>query len=95
MPRYTYTCSTCTRSFDVNLSYAEVDSAQPACPDCGGTDCVRGLSRVHLQVAANGGGDYRLSRGDLESAIGLSNTLSGGHSHGGGCGCGGGGCGCG
>ncbi|MBN2471213.1 MAG: hypothetical protein JXN59_10850 [Anaerolineae bacterium] len=92
MPRYNYTCHTCTRSFEVRLSYAEVDSARPACPDCGGADCERGLNRVNMAVAANGGSDYRLTRGDLETAIGMSNAMSGaasdGHSHGGSCGCG-------
>lgn len=92
MPKYTYVCHACDHDFEVRLSYSELDTAHPACPDCGGADCERGLSRVNMQVAANGGSDYRLSKGDLQSAIGMSNAMSGGHS--GGCGsCSGGSCG--
>ncbi len=92
MPRYNYTCQTCAHSFEVRLSYAEVDSAQLTCPDCGSPDCARGLNRVAVAVASNSGSDYRLTRGDLETAIGMSNALGGAaggeHSHGGSCGCG-------
>lgn len=94
MPKYNYTCHACDSNFEVRLSYSEVDTVTPACPDCGGSDCERGLSRVNMQVDRNGGSDYRLTRGDLNSAIGMSNAMSGGHSHSSGCGgCSGGSCG--
>ncbi|GAB4570607.1 MAG: hypothetical protein Kow0077_05130 [Anaerolineae bacterium] len=94
MPRYNYNCQDCGHQFEVRLSYADVDLAVPTCPACGSTACERGLSRVHMQVG-NGGSDYRLSRNDLETAIGMSQAMSGGHSHSGGgcCGCSGGSCG--
>lgn len=82
MPKYNYACHTCDHSFEIRLSYSEVDTAQPACPECGGADTARSLSRVNMQVARNGG----------SSAMG--SAMGGGHSSGGGCGgCSGGNCG--
>ena len=52
MPRYSYTCDHCAEPFQVRLSYAELDDAQPECPTCGGTDCQRGLSKVNLQTGS-------------------------------------------
>ncbi len=91
MPKYSYACPACEHTFEVRLSYSEVDAARPVCPECGGADCARGLSRVSVQVSG-GGSDYRLTRADLETAIGMSGDHT--HSHGGGgcAGCSGGQC---
>jgi putative FmdB family regulatory protein len=58
MPRYTYACQACSAIFSARFSYAEVDEAHPACPECGSTTCERMLSSVHFCVgntAASGG----------------------------------------
>ncbi len=56
MPKYSYTCHDCAHRFEVRLSYAEVDTVHPACPDCGSANCERGLSRVNLLIDVAGGG---------------------------------------
>jgi putative FmdB family regulatory protein len=89
MPTYNYACNACGTGFQMRLSYAELDTAAPSCPDCGSADCQRGLSRISSN---SGAGDYRLSRSDLETAIGLTGGHAHSHAAGGCAGCSGGSC---
>ena len=99
MPTYNYVCQNCQAGFKVRLSYAEVDGASPACPDCGSLDCQRGLSKVNITRGGSNGDGFRLTREHVESAAGMANMMAAGgaaadHDHGHGNGCGGG-CSCG
>jgi putative FmdB family regulatory protein len=55
MPRYNYTCESCTNQFEARYTYAEIDTARPACPECGSEDCTRGLNRVNMTASGTSG----------------------------------------
>lgn len=57
MPRYDYICQRCDAVFETRLSFAEVDTAQPACPECGSVDCQRAIGRVNFVVGNGSSGD--------------------------------------
>ncbi len=95
MPAYDYTCQDCGVTFEVRLSFAEVDQARPVCPQCNSENIRRLISRVHLVATKGGSGNgFRLTREHVETAVGLSGLNQGHeHSHGGSCGgCSGGNC---
>lgn len=78
MPAYSYACNNCDATFNVRLTYAELDAAHPACPVCQSENCERLLSRV--SVASSSGTDFQAVRQPLEST-------GGGGCCGGSCGC--------
>jgi|YNPBryBLVA2012_1023415.scaffolds.fasta_scaffold18593_2 putative FmdB family regulatory protein len=98
MPAYDYTCQDCGTTFEVRLSFTEVDQARPVCPQCNGKNTRRLISRVHLVATKGGSGNgFRLTREHVEAAVGLSGLNSEAthheHHHSGGCsGCSGGNC---
>lgn len=50
MPTYEYRCNACKRKITLNYkTYADYDSAAPACPHCGGTELTRLISRVAIR----------------------------------------------
>lgn len=91
MPTYNYHCLNCGAVFTARLTYAELDEAQPTCPDCGSARTERRLSNVHL-VLGDSEELFRLTREHVQAAAGLSGLAQGqggDHAHGGGCACGG------
>ncbi len=56
MPTYNYACLDCQSAFKAHLSYSELDSAHPVCPECGSTHCERTLCSVNLGRGASSGG---------------------------------------
>lgn len=76
MPKYNYICHTCANRFEVRLSYAEVDTARPICPDCGSADCERGLSRINFITESGGNGHSHSSGGCSGCAGGSCSTCA-------------------
>jgi len=93
VPLYSYKCLDCEATFEVHLSYSEVDEAQPVCPHCGSTNCERLISKINVAVSHEGdsqkGKDepFTLTREHVEAAIGLTKLMEGStsaeHNHGG------------
>lgn len=48
MPLYDYHCLDCQQKVSVRLSYAEYDTATPACPNCGSKNLKRALGRIRI-----------------------------------------------
>jgi putative FmdB family regulatory protein len=49
MPTYEYRCNNCGRPATLSYrTYAEFDTATPACPHCGSADLTRLISRVAI-----------------------------------------------
>jgi putative FmdB family regulatory protein len=48
MPFYDYRCQNCRRGVRLFLSYAEYDTAEPACPHCQSRRLTRRVTRVAL-----------------------------------------------
>ena len=48
MPTYTYRCESCTKNFEIALSYAEYDRAEVKCPNCGSKNVRRRINRVRI-----------------------------------------------
>jgi putative FmdB family regulatory protein len=48
MPFYDYKCQVCNRRVRLFMTFAEYDSASPACPNCGATNLKRRVSRVAI-----------------------------------------------
>jgi putative FmdB family regulatory protein len=48
MPLYEYRCPHCRRRVSVLQSYADYGKKQPVCPQCGGKDLQRVISRVRV-----------------------------------------------
>jgi putative FmdB family regulatory protein len=48
MPAYEYRCPDCRHRVVVVQSYSDYGKIQPVCPDCGGTQLVRLISRTRF-----------------------------------------------
>ncbi len=48
MPLYDYRCFDCQQKVSIRLSYAEYDTAKPACPNCGSKNLKRALGRIRI-----------------------------------------------
>jgi putative FmdB family regulatory protein len=48
MPLYEYRCKDCRHRVSVFQSYSDYGEIQPACPDCGGRNLDRLISRVRV-----------------------------------------------
>ncbi len=89
MPMYNYHCLDCGTAFTATIAYAELDEALPKCPDCGSTNCQRGLSNVNMALG-NTEEPFHLTHEHVQAAAGMTGLMQGGgHDHGGGCACGG------
>ena len=54
MPLYEFTCHTCNLSFEELLRSAEAVT-EVICPDCGGSDVKRKVSRIASRPSVTGG----------------------------------------
>lgn len=85
MPFYDYLCTQCDQPFEVRLSYAEADTTQPACPKCGSPQTRRQIQPVRSRSRVDK--SKWLTREQMETAVGLSQTIGGasamgeGHGH--------------
>ncbi len=71
MPLYEYRCEACRIKFDLLRSFADAD-APARCPQCGGQDTKRELSRV--VAMRSGGGEGAESAGGGSSCAGCSSS---------------------
>lgn len=46
MPFYDYRCGSCAKAVRLFIAYSDYDSAQPRCPQCGGKELKRRVSRI-------------------------------------------------
>ena len=53
MPKYDYICQQCDTTFQVKLSFSEVDEAQPECPECNSADTRRQIGRINFLGGSN------------------------------------------
>jgi putative FmdB family regulatory protein len=65
MPIYEYRCLDCRRKVRHFYTYSEYDTAEPACPHCGGRNLQRLISRVAMAKSE----DSRLDTMDPESMM--------------------------
>ncbi len=85
MPLYDYRCAKCHQTFEVRLAYADVGHARPACPKCRSRKTKR---QVSIGLARRSKSRQRLTREQVEAAVGLAQAagLGGpadaGHAHG-------------
>lgn len=84
MPLYDYVCSACGARFEVRLSYAEANHAQPGCPQCQSPQTQRQIAPIASRRGKQKGW---LTREQMEAAAGLTDTAlraesaAHGHSH--------------
>ncbi len=71
MPIYEYECAACGTPFEVRLSYAEADSADPACPRCGKARARRKIGRVQVRRGQSSGW---LTRDQMMTAAGMADA---------------------
>jgi putative FmdB family regulatory protein len=48
MPYYDFRCLSCRRAVRLFISYADYDTAEPACPHCASTELKRRVTRIAL-----------------------------------------------
>ena len=82
MPRYDYYCTQCGQTFEVRLTFAEADTAEPACPDCGALETQRLIGQVIVKRGLSGNA---LTLDQMQAAAGFADAgqtaSSGGHEH--------------
>jgi putative FmdB family regulatory protein len=74
MPLYDYHCEDCDSTFEVRLSFSEVDTARPVCPDCGSDQVKRRIGNVLMK---RGKSANALTLDQLNTAVGYSKTMDG------------------
>ena len=50
MPVYEYICDSCGKPFSLFLSYADYDTAEVNCPDCGSAEIRRKIRPIRVAV---------------------------------------------
>ncbi len=69
MPRYDYQCAKCKNTFEVQLSFAEADTARPKCPKCGSQRVRR---KINTGQIARKKSNYRLTADQVQAAANLA-----------------------
>ncbi len=67
MPRYEYVCSHCNHSFEISLSYQELEKADLNCPHCGSDHLRQKLTKPSFVVK----GKHALTREQVGAAMGM------------------------
>jgi putative FmdB family regulatory protein len=87
MPLYDYHCEDCDTTFEIRLTFAEADTAHPACPTCGSEHVTRRIGNVMMK---RGKSANALTLDQVNTAVGYSKAMEGsagssasshGHSH--------------
>lgn len=71
MPRYQFTCTRCSRDFEVRFSYQELESQRVLCPHCDGAQPRQKLGRVNLGIK----GKHALTQEQVGVAMGLVDKI--------------------
>lgn len=74
MPRYDYRCTACGKTFEVKLTFDEVDEARPSCPKCNSKRTRRKLAAASMR---RGRSSNRLTKEQAEAAFGMAQAIGG------------------
>jgi putative FmdB family regulatory protein len=72
MPRYDYQCAQCGKAFEVQLSFAEMESARPACPKCGSRRAKRQIGTGQITRKKS---RHRLTLDQAQLAAGMTEQV--------------------